>query len=423
MKQKQIHDQRHLTPEERKIIETGITNGATKADISRTIAKDATTVAKEIRVHRKLKARNTYGRPVLCKFQKECPQKPRACKCDLFQEPVCNRRDKSPGACNGCPKTSRCLMDKYFYSAETAEKEYRAELIDCREGVNLTTKERDRIGGILAPLLEQGQSVHQVLSAHHEILQSERTLYNYIEMGVFKNCGVDNFSLKEQVNRKPRKAKCKPRKEPANYDGRRYTDFLHFCDENPETPITEMDTVYNDPSGPYIQTFIFGQVPFMIGILHQEKTSQSMANAIDVLQQHLGAMAFSQLFACLLTDRGSEFEIWKLFEQDKQGNHRLNIFYCDPMQSNQKPHVENNHNYVRDIIPNGFPLDALTQEDLNLMFSHINSVPRRVLQDKSPYETFSFFHGTQTAQALGIQYIPRDNVILKPSLLFAKPSM
>ena len=147
-----------------------------------------------------------------------------------------------------------------------------------------------------------------------------------------------------------------------------------------------------------------------------------MANRINWLQDTLSDVdgAFSMLFSLLLTDRGSEFEKWLLFEKDSDGNSRLNIFYCDPQQSQQKPYVENNHNYIRDIIPNHFPLDGLVQEDIDLMFSHINSTPRRSLGDKSPYELFSFVYGENIANLLNIKNIPRDDVVLKPTLIFNK---
>jgi IS30 family transposase len=420
-KKPQKSDATHLTLDERKIIETGIGNGATKADIGRTIRKDATTVAKEIRKHRRFMPRNTYGRPVLCEFRKTCPNKPCLKPCETYQEPRCNRRDRSPGACNGCPKRAKCPMDKYDYNAAAADETYRKELVACREGINLTTDERDRYGKVLAPLLKRGQSVHQILSAHPEIALSERTVYAYIESGVFKEFGVDCFSLKEQVGRKQFQQKYKKRKEPANYTDRRYEDFLRFCEENPDTPITEMDTVWNDPAGPCIQTFSLDRTGLMIGFLHMAKTSVSMAKTVDLLQQQLGPEMFSRLFPVLLTDRGPEFEVWNLFEQDAAGATRLRIFYCDPMQSNQKPRVENGHNYVREIMPNGYPLEQLTQALVNLMFSHINSTPRRVLNDKSPFELFTFFHGTVAAKALGITEIPRDQVTLKPELIFHKP--
>ena len=79
--------------------------------------------------------------------------------------------------------------------------------------------ERNLIGEIISPLLKQGQSVYQILANHPELRLSERTLYRYIETGVFKKFGVDNFSLKEQVNRKQFREKYKKRKEPANYNG------------------------------------------------------------------------------------------------------------------------------------------------------------------------------------------------------------
>jgi IS30 family transposase len=420
MKRNQKHDGTHLTLDERKVIQIGIENGSTKADIARTIGKDATTVAKEIRKHRTFKPRNTFNNPVVCAKRGICATKKCVRKCANHEDPKCTRRDKSPGACNKCPDGTKCRLDKYYYDAETADKVYRHELSDCREGVNLTTQERDVIGEIIAPLLKQGQSVHQIMSAHSEIGLSERTIYNYIKEGIFKPQGVDNFSLKEQVNRKPRKTKCKPRKEPANYTNRKYLDFLRFKEENPDIPVVEMDTLYNNPSGPYLQTFIFEKVPFMLGFLHEQKTSASMAETLNGLQARLGKELFSKLFPVILTDRGSEFEKFSLFELGEDTEPRLNIFYCDPMQSSQKPHVENGHNYVRDIIPNGYPLDDLIKADIDLMFSHINSTPRRSLGDKSPFEVFSFFFNLDAAELFGLTNIPRDEVILKPSLIYAR---
>ena len=72
-----------------------------------------------------------------------------------------------------------------------------------------------------------------------------------------------------------------------------------------------MDTVYNEQSGPYIQTFIFQNTNLIIGFLHTEKTSESMASTLDKLQLALGN-DYYKLFSLLLTDRGSEFEKYKL---------------------------------------------------------------------------------------------------------------
>ncbi len=421
---KQIHDNKHLTLNERKIIQMGIENRSNKVDIARTIGKDSTTIAKEIRKHRTFKPRNQFIYPSICIHRQECG----GCKkkCSRYEEIKCNKRDRSPGACNKCPKIATCHLDKYFYYATTADEEYKTDLVDFREGINMTTLEVKELASIIKPLLDQGQSLYQIKSVHKEIKQCIKTLYSYIEMGVFKEYGINNFSLKEQVNRKQFKNKYKKRKEPINYENHKYRDYLKFKEDNPEVPTTEMDTILNSQSGPFIQTFYFEGSGIMIGFIHKEKTSESMSKILDNLENKLGHDLYRELFSLVLTDRGVEFEKVALFEFNQEtGEFRTNIFYCDAYQSSQKPHVENTHNYIRDIIPNNTDISNLTQEDLNLMFSHINSTPRNSLKGKTPYEVFEFMfstsdnpnRGKEILDLLNIKEIKRDEVVLKPYLL------
>ena len=280
----------------------------------------------------------------------------------------------------------------------------------------MTSSQMITMAELIGPLLKKGQSVYQILRNHPELGISVKTLYNYIESGIFKDYGIDNFSLRRQVSMRKRKS-LKPRKQPANYEGHKYEDYLKFKQENPTIPTTEMDTVYNDPEGPYIQTFIFENAPVMIGFLHKEKTSASIAATLDLLQERLGE-AYSKIFSLLLTDRGTEFEKYDLFEINyATGEIRSDIFYCDPQMPSQKPHVENNHNYLRNIIPNGIRLDKITQEELDMVFSHINSTPRASLNGKTPYEAFTFFYGEELLNKLNIKKIDRDEVTLMPYLL------
>ena len=410
------HDNSHLTLNDRKIIQTGIENRSTKAAIAKNLGKDESTIAKEIRKHRQLKPRNTKLYPSICIHRQECG----GCKykCANYEEITCKKRDRSPGACNGCPKISKCQLDKYFYYADKAHDEYKYSLSDSRQGINMNTFERQELANIIVPLINQGQSIYQIKSSHPEIKQSEKCLYNYIDEGVFRNEGLINLSLKEKVSRKQFKDKYKKRKQPALYDGHKYKDYQELKKENPNVKTTEMDTVMNSVSGPYLQTFYFEDTEFMIGKLKQEKTSEAMSNTIDEYQTKLSPDEFSKLFGLLLTDRGAEFESIDLFILNPNTKEvRLNIFYCDPMCSYQKPHVENNHNYIRDIIPNELDISNITQEDVNLMFDHINSTPRESLNGKTPYEMFEFLYGSELLQKLGANKIARDDVILKPYLL------
>ena len=83
----------------------------------------------------------------------------------------------------------------------------------------------------------------------------------------------------------------------------------------------------------------------------------------------------------------------------------------------QKPHVENNHEFIRDIILKKKSMSNLTQNKIDLMFSHINSVPRKSLGGKTPYEAFDFFYGKDPLDKLNIQKIEKDEVCTTPRLL------
>ena len=409
------YNNKHLSLDDRKKIEEGIEKGLRKFEIAKLVNKSPSTITKEIKKNRKLKPRNMYNVPNQCIHLKDC----KVCisRCKDYEEEPCYRRDRFIGACNNCPNIRKCKLDKYFYTAKVANQNYQYTLKDSREGVNLNTTELRNLAHILAPLIEQGQSIYQILESHPEITQCAKTIYTYIEMGLFRDWGITNLSLKRKVKRKIKNKKLKKRSEPADYTGRKYEDYIKFIEENPNVPTTEMDTVYNNANGPYIQTFIFEHTGLMIGILHSEKTAISMASSLDRFQDILED-DYSKLFSLILTDRGSEFSKPQLFEINHEtGEIRTNIFYCDPQTPSQKPHVENNHNFVREILPNGMSWTKLTQEKVDLMFSHINSVPRQSLGGKTPYETFSFFYGTEILNKLNIQKIAKDKVTLKPYLL------
>ena len=408
---------KQLTLSQRIRIEEMLNQRYRKFEIANALDKSQSTIAREINKHKKIKPSDPLRNDNLynCKYFINC--KKCTGKCRIFQAIPCNDRDRNIGVCNNCDKLKSCKLDKYFYTAKEAQKQYEYTLKDSRLGVNLNTSELIELAHIICPLIKKGQSIYTILNNHPEITLCEKTIYNYIEMGLFKDWNVTNLTLKRQVKRKVSKKKLKKRKQPENYEGRTYSDYLEYKVLNPNVPTTEMDTVYNHQSGPYIQTFIFENTSFMIGILHENKTADSMSNTLNRFQDKLSDEEYQKLFTLLLTDRGTEFGKPQQFEINMDtGEIRSKIFYCDPQQSSQKPHVENNHNFIREILPNGQSWNGLTQDKVNLMFSHINSTPRESLGGKTPYEIFTFIYGKQLADKLNIQEIAKDEVTTTPRL-------
>lgn len=419
----------HLTLAERQIIETGISHGSTKAAIAKTLGKDKSTIGKEIKLHRVKSFSISY--PLDCSLFPKCKNRNTfLCnlQCPSYIQFTCKRRDRSPGACNGCEKYSRCHYDKYRYSASQADSEYRDSLVSTRLGINATLSQIKELGLLIKPLLAQGQSVYAILQNHPEINLTEKTLYHYIEEGVFQNAGVSItcMDLKRQVRRKLTKKKSieySPRKDRSYLKERTHKEYTEFKEMNPDASVVEMDTVYNDGSnGPFLQTFKFMKYDFLFCVYHQQKTSQDMLEGILLLESILGEQMFNEEVMVLKTDRGSEFILAEQAEIRNDGTRRTRLFYCDPMASWQKGSLENIHLLIRDICPKETDLYALgldSQEKANRISSHINSYSRKKLNNKTSFSVLKFFNKEMADKLIdqGLTEIPPDQVILKPYLL------
>lgn len=414
----------HLTVQERIIVEKGIENGSTKAAIALTIGKDKSTVGKEIKKHRELVHKSSYK--INCANMKNCSHNHVCDNCADFKPFTCNRRDRSPGACNGCSKYTHCRYDKYRYKADFSHKKYREDLVDSRTGINMSYEECKAMADIIVPLIKAGHSPYHIVTNHPELNISEKTLYNYIENGIFREFGLLDIDLRIKTKRKITKKasnKYKKREDKKYLNGRTYDDFINYTTENKNLSVVEMDTVYNNGStGPFMQTFKFLDYSFMFIVYQEEKTAKSMVEGVDFLEKILGKDLFSEEVAIIKTDRGSEFCDAEGFEKEENESRRTRIFYCDPMASGQKGSLENNHKEIRYICPKENDLKDLglnSQEKANLIVSHINSQSKEHLKGKSPLEVMEFMNPAlyQKFKDFGIERINKDNIVLKPYLL------
>ena len=411
----------HLTVQERIIIEKGIENGSAKAAIALTISKDKSTVGKEIKKHRELVHKSSYK--INCANMKNCSHNHVCVNCADFKPFTCNRRDRSPGACSDCSKYTHCRYDKYRYKADFSHKKYREDLVDSRTGINMSYEECKAMADIIVPLIKAGHSPYHIVTNHPELNISEKTLYNYIENGIFREFGLLDIDLRIKTKRKIAKKasnKYKKREDKKYLNGRTYDDFINYTAENKNLSVVEMDTVYNNGStGPFMQTFKFLDYSFMFIVYQEEKTAKSMVEGVDLLEKILGKDLFSEEVAIIKTDRGSEFCDAEGFEKEENESRRTRIFYCDPMASGQKGSLENNHKEIRYICPKENDLGLNSQEKANLIVSHINSQSKEHLKGKSPLEVMEFMNPAlyQKFKDFGIERINKDNIVLKPYLL------
>ena len=105
-------------------------------------------------------------------------------------------------------------------------------------------------------------------------------------------------------------------------------------------------------------------------------------------------------------------------EKDAAGARRIGrLFFCAPYSSWQKGRVENNHLNLRKIIPKGTSMDGLTQEDVNLAASHVNSMLRAEYNNVPAAAAFAGAVGQDVMERLGIALVPPGRVNLTLALL------
>ena len=328
----------------------------------------------------------------------------------------CDKLSNPPYVCNGCPDKTHCTLEKHIYFAVAAQNEYKTVLSEARSGVCVTETEAQELDQLFTPLILQGQSIHHICATQpDEVMFSEKTMYNYIDLGVIS---AKNIDLPRKVRFKPRKSSHDSFKvDKLCRINRTYEDFLVFLSNWPDCPIVQIDSVEGTKGGKVLLTIHFVKSEFMLAFIRDRNTAASVLNIFNELYDTLSTETFKLLFPVLLADNGSEFSDPTSLEMDVKNELRTRVFYCNPNSPYQKGAIENNHEFIRRILPKGTSFNNLTQDKISLMMNHINSYCRANLGDKSPYEMFRLFYGQAVLEALGAVHIPPNDITLRPSLL------
>lgn len=426
-------NQKHLTIEDRIYIQNELDKGTSFKDIARFLCKDPTTISKEVKARRAsdwfhkgtfLNAKNFCTKRFRCKKTNACNKillcgvKCASCPtcnqtCPDFQKERCSKLDRAPYVCNGCSKKiNHCtIAHKYTYNARFADRKYRECLKDSRSGIAMTRQELHKKDKSITPLIAQGQSPYQIVANHPELNLSVRSVYNYLDMGLLTARNVD---LKRKVKFKPRKVHKSQISDRRVFNGRTYADFQQLHLES----FVEMDTVHSAVgSSKTLLTFFFTREKLFLAFLMNRNTEGSVRLVLDRLEKRFGTFDFLTLFEYILTDRGAEFGDPDSLETGVTGIQRTNIYYCDPMRSGQKGGIEQAHTMLRMILPKRTTFEFLTQWDVNLITSHINSTPRESLNGRTPYDVALEAFGEDVLKAFQLRRIDPDKVILTPKLI------
>ena len=425
---------KHLTLNDRSTIEAMLKHKTSFAEIGTSLDKHSSTISKEIRSH--FVSQRTGGKYTsfnACSLRSSCiktricstchaHRRYKLCKncsmcntfCKDFQRQLCSRLFKPPYVCNACPDRFSCTLEKHFYFAVDANKEYLRLLSEARTGISLSEEDISYLDKFISPLVKQKQSPHHIFVTNKDsIMVSERTIYRLLDACILS---ARNIDLPRKIRFSARKQTVHMKIDRTCRIGRSFDCFTTYMNNHPDTPITELDSVEGKKGGKVLLTIHFVKSEMMLAFLRDHNDSQSIINIFERLYQELRPDRFMKLFCLCLADNGSEFSNPKAIEFDMQGNRRTQLFYCNPSAPYQKGSAERNHEFIRYFIPKGTDISLYSQADISLMMDHINSYGRGSLGDKCPYDIFAFLYGADMLELIECHKIPPGNVTLNNSI-------
>lgn len=402
-----IAGSKHLTKTDRKLIERFLNDKLSCKEIADRLGKDPRTISREVQNRRDRKQNGRYDVDSLYNHGNHPNEK-------------CKTTSRFPYVCNGCPGNTRkvCRQQyKYFYEAELAQDNYEIILSDSRTGLDISLDDKIRFDTIIKSGVEKGQSIHHICQTHKDDLPySERSAYRLIDK---QQTTVQAIDLRRKVKLKPRKHYEYLEDNKEIREGRKYIDFLTFMAKSPSINVTELDTVVSVKNGSHkcLLTIHSTATHFMLIYVLDCKSKENVSAKLKELQNILGVDDFKRFFNVCLTDRGTEFCDPYAVEVDESTGEKLgNIFYCDSYSSYQKGAIEENHELIRYILPKGMFFDNLTQEQANLIASHINSYYRKSI-GSCPYDLAVAFFGEELIKKLEIRKVAPDLVDLTSNLV------
>lgn len=216
---------------------------------------------------------------------------------------------------------------------------------------------------------------------------SVRTLYRYIDNGIFLK--LTNKDLPVKGKKKKHNKKVKVQKRAAAGES-----IENRPDEVKDREIFghwEMDTVKGKQGVTKSCMLVLTERKTRDEIIVKlpDQKAASVVEAIDKLERKWGDM-FTKVFRSITVDNGVEFSDYEGLERSilHEGEKRTFLFYCHPYSSWERGTNENNNRLIRRHIPKGEDFDEKQDRDIEYIENWINNYPRGILGFKTSAQLF-----------------------------------
>ena len=211
-----------------------------------------------------------------------------------------------------------------------------------------------------------------------------KTLYNYIDKGLFLNISNKDLLIKKQGRKKVYK---KVRTVALNNKkGESISERDKKIDNRSEKGHWEIDLVIGKKgTKPAILTLVDRKTRKSIYILIKDKTKKEVLNAIKKAHKKLGG-DFDDVIKTITADNGSEFLD---SEGIKEAGKCSDVFYAHPYCSRERESNENSNRMLRRFIPKRTDIGTISENRLQETEDWVNNYPRRILNYITANEAYA----------------------------------
>lgn len=210
-----------------------------------------------------------------------------------------------------------------------------------------------------------------------------KTLYNYIEAGIFS--GISNENLWEKRKRKKRRYKTIARVSYNNRLARNIDERPQKVNDRVEYGHWEGDCV-KGPQGSKTSLFTLTERKSreQIIIKIKQTTQEAIKEALDGLEKKYG-VGFRIKFKTVTFDNGVEFLNWKSLEVSVLDwrERRTTIYFAHSYSSWERGTNENQNRMIRRFIPKGTDIADVSNREIERIERWMNNYPRKILGYKT----------------------------------------
>jgi len=276
------------------------------------------------------------------------------------------------------------LTYKNSYCADVGQRVHQQNGANKGAGIKIS-QDHELLGYIEKKILKEKYAPDAIIGelqakgTKFKVSICTKTLYNYIEKGVFAR--ITNKDL--PVKRNKRKGRYQRVKVALkNLRGTSIEERPAHIENREEYGHWEMDCVVGKKGGSGATLLVLTERQTRQEIIRKmaDKSQASVKKVLDQLERK-NSKTFSARFKTITVDNGTEFLNSKELEKSvrEPQKTRFKMYYAHPYSSWERGSNENANKMIRRFIPKGTDIGKLALKDIRRIEYWMNNYPRRLL--------------------------------------------